>query len=187
MTGLAIAVFALGACGASDRQTPTLELPLVAPDGAQGIVADFIEVCSVAMSDQQGAIALLSERDYVVPDASDLVQMAAMGGHMSEDADGNTIQIIPIDFPHVNGVTCNVYGIPLEEMPDVSAVERIAGLQGTMSAMGFGEDRSKLGRFSGIGPDGYPIAVQVMTSDDSFFNLSMTTTRPVDPADTTQE
>ena len=61
----------LAACSASDRQTPTLELPLVAPDGAKGIVADFIEVCSVAMNDRQGAISLLSERNYVVPDAAD--------------------------------------------------------------------------------------------------------------------
>ena len=62
--GAALAALALTACGASDRQSPSLDLPLSAPNGASGMVADFIEVCSLSMIDRAAAITALSERGW---------------------------------------------------------------------------------------------------------------------------
>ena len=177
----------LAACGSSDRQTPSLDLPLSAPAGTATIVADFIEVCSLSLVDQAAAIAALNERGWQAPSADNMLQMAAFGGYASERENGEQMQISSIDFPHVEGVTCQLTSTFVDETPDVSPVARIPGLIGDFKTYGDGSDTGRIGRFSGIGPDGRPVILQTLSTGDIFFNLSMTTTRPVKPSESNQE
>lgn len=181
------AALALTACGSSDRQTPTLDLPLTAPTGADQILTDFIEVCSLSMIDQPAAIRALSQRGWQAPSAGDIQQMAAFGGYASEFENGEQLQIFPIDFPHVEGKTCLISSTNFEAAPDFAPLTRISGLLGEITAYGDGSETGRMGRFSGIGPDGYPLTIQVLNNDDLFFNLSMTVTRPVKPSKSNQE
>ncbi len=185
--GAALTGLALTACGSSDRQTPTLDLPLTAPDGTDGVLADFIDICSLSLVDQPAAIEQLSEREWSVPGGSSMEQVAAFGGHFSENAEGYTIQFVPVDYPHLKGTNCFVVGMPEGELPDLSPLQDIDGLQGTLQSSGFGGDDNQLGRFSGIAPSGYPVTIQAIKTNNRFINLIMTTTRPVKPTDTTQE
>jgi len=181
------AALALAACGSSDRQTPSLDLPLTAPTGADQILTDFIEVCSLSMVDQPGAIGALNERGWQAPSAGDLQQMAAFGGYASEFENGEQLQIFPIEFPHVEGKTCLVSSTYFESVPDFSPLTRIPGLLGDITSYGDDGDSGQIGRFSGIGPDGYPLTIQVLNNDDLFYNLSMTVTRPAKPSKSNQE
>lgn len=186
--GAVSAALMLAACGSPDRQSPSLDLPLTAPSGASGIVADFIEVCSLSMIDQPAAIRALSERGWQAPSPENMQQMAALGGGFaSEGENGEQMQIFSIDYPHVEGVSCQLTSTFVEATPDFSPVAQIPGLLGDFTTYGDGREQGQLGRFSGIGPDGRPVILQVLSTGDIFFNLSMTTTRPVTPSDPNQE
>jgi hypothetical protein len=185
--GAVSAALVLSACGSSDRQTPSLDLPFTAPAGASKVLTDFIEVCSLSMIDRSAAISALDARGWQAPSAGDIQQMAAFGGYASESENGEQLQIISIDFPHVDGVTCLISSTYLDETPDFSPVGEIPGMLGEITSYGDGSDEGQLGRFSGIGPDGYPLTIQVLSNNDLFYNLSMTTTRPVKPSDSNQE
>ncbi len=185
--GAVSAALMLAACGSPDRQTPSLDLPLTAPASASGIVADFIEVCSLSMIDQPAAIAALSERGWQPPGADSMQQIAAFGGFASEGENGEQMQIFSIDYPHVEGVSCQLTSTFIETIPDFSPMADIPGLIGGFKTYGEGLEQGQLGQFSGIGPNGYPVTVQVLSTGDIFFNLFMTTTRPVKPSDPNQE
>ena len=185
--GAAFAALALTACGSSDRQSPSLDLPLSAPQGVSGVMADFIEVCSLSMTDRTAAISALSERGWQAPSSGDVQQMAAFGGYMSESETGEQLQIYTVDFPHVEGVSCQLTSTYFEEMPNFSALAEIPGLLGDFKSFSNSGDESQLGRFSGIAPNGYPLTVQLITNSDFFYTLIMTTTRPVRPSESNQE
>jgi len=180
----------LSACsGAGDRQSPTLELPFVAPEGAPTIVTDFIDVCSLSMSDQPAAIKLLSDRGWSSADLDSMAEVAAFGGYMAENEAGQTLQIIPVDFPHLQGRTCMLVGLAEidEALPDFSSLDQIDGLMGGLQSAGLPNRRGSVGRYSGIAPSGHPITIQVITNDDTFFNANITLMRPVRPTATNSE
>ncbi|MEO1189890.1 MAG: hypothetical protein AAFW60_12545, partial [Pseudomonadota bacterium] len=130
----------LTACGSSDRQTPTLDLPLSAPEGTSGVVADFIEICSLAMIDRTAAMTAISGRDaWTAPRGSDLDEAAAFGGFVSEGENGESFQIFQLEFPHVEGVSCQIVGSLPAEDPDVSVITEIPGLQGEVRTVGTGD------------------------------------------------
>lgn len=183
LASAAAAALMLTACGSSDRQTPTLDLPLEAPAGASNVVADFVELCSLVMIDQSAAITAISQRDrWKAPSGSILDEAVAFGGFVSEGENGESFQIFSLDFPHVEGVSCQIVGSLPDQHPDLSALADLPGMLGAYQTVGTGDDVSQIGRFSGIGPDGYPVTLQVVSNPNLFFTLAMTSTRPVKPS-----
>ena len=113
--------------------------------------------------------------------------MAAFGGYMSESETGEQLQIYTVEFPHVEGVSCQLTSTSVDQQPDFSSLANIPGMLGEFTSYGDGIDESQLGRFSGIAPDGYPLTIQLISNADFFFTLIMTTTRPVRPSESNQE
>ena len=184
--GAAIAALAVSACGASDRQAPTIDLPLTAPEGTNRIVKDFLEICSLSVNDIDTAIEAL-DRSFWLVDQSANQTVEMMGGHQSESIRSASFQIIPIDFPHADGVTCQVLNPDAETMPDFAELSNLEGFQGAIEEFGIGPSASRIGRFSAIAPDGYPVTVQLFVRGERFYNLSMTTMRPRQPSESNQE
>ena len=161
---IAFVVLTLAACGAAGdvgKQAPTLELPLTAPENTPQLVADFIEICSVAMDDPVKGAAALGRREGWSTDGAQGAGMALAGLSMAEHDDtGVQIQIVPSDFPHLETVNCQLNAFPRDGVLDEVDLSPevfgdIEGFIGDVRTLPMPEGgRMMAARYSGVAANG---------------------------------
>ncbi|MEQ9317091.1 MAG: hypothetical protein RLN72_14650 [Henriciella sp.] len=177
------AVFTLSACGGSSGLTPTLgaSAPEVEQDGS--LVNEFIAICGDIVINGTAPASAIEGFDWERPVATDMEQMAAMGGYAADKSDGAAnLQVIPLDFPHLKGINCMVSALdPMTvDMAALDPLETLDGFLGEVEWVGSGSDRTELGRFSAIAEDGAVVTINVIRFEDGrFMTLSMTRSKPV--------
>ena len=193
-TGLHVSKLAVGACAlalgacAPGAAKPTTDLPIAAPEGASELVIEFIEICSAALSDSAGIGGLLAERGWqAMPGPDDYDALAGVLG-AEHAALGVSLQVIPLDYPHVKGTGCSIHGYQSDNLSltSLSGLDQVPGFLGGFKSFGSDSEATHLGRWSAIAPDGEPITITAMLMPDTeFLNLSMNHARRVQPdADT---
>lgn len=186
LTLASAAAFALSACGGSPGPAPTLgaSAPEVEQDGS--LVAEFIAICGDIVIDSAAPASAVQAFEWERPVATDMEQMAAMGGYAAEKPDGAvTLQVIPLDFPHLQGMSCTISALdPMTvDAAALDPLETLEGFLGGVEWVGSGTDRTELGRFSAVAEDGAVVTINVMRFEDGrFMTLSMTRSKPVAPS-----
>lgn len=159
---LALTLAACGGAADTGRQAPTLELPLTAPEGAPPLIADFIEICSIAMEDPvKGAAALGRREGWRGEERARSAGMALAGMAMAEHGDtGVQIRIIAHEFPHLKSVTCRIDAFPRSGGFDAADLSpgTLADIDGFTSDVRtlptpYGESM-KAARYSGVAQNG---------------------------------
>ena len=167
----------LAACGGNEAR---VALPLTAPDGVHRLVKDFIEICSRALSDQDGAEKLAVERGWGA--AGDLALMKTTGVAAFEDPqDGSLLQITSLNYPHQEGTACLL--VAREMSPDDLAPARIGEIKGILGDYSVIRAPDEVGRglWSFIGPGGNVVSINVTASGNRFTQMNMYTSRRVTP------
>ncbi|MGB3625915.1 MAG: hypothetical protein WA989_08800 [Henriciella sp.] len=181
------ALLALGACGGAESGLdPTLgeSLPEVEQDGS--MVKEFIAICGDIVIDEMAPASALEGFDWEQPVGATMAQMAAIGGFAAEKSEAAlSLQVMPVDFPHLQGVNCTISTMdPMTvDMASLDPFESLEGFDGGVRMVGAGRDRTELGRYSGVARDGAVVTINAMRFEDGrFMTLSMSKSKPVDPA-----
>jgi hypothetical protein len=173
--GIVAAVLLVSCSGAE----PRLSLPLEAPDGADPLVRDFIEICSLAMAKGLGAAGEASKRGWALLPGS--VELAAGGAVvMEKQADRSHIQINEIVYPHQHTRICMVMRID-DGLPDPSVVGKVAGLQGDFDTDTVAGGTASRGLWSFVGPDGNVVTLNTMATPQHLLQMQMATSKRLTP------
>ncbi|WP_084399486.1 hypothetical protein [Henriciella aquimarina] len=181
----AIMLAGLPACGAkAGGLEPTISGEVTAPDGAGSVLTEFVKVCAPVVVDDAQPGEVLAANGWEMPSTSEVENMARAGTMAAEKADlFLSAQVTPIDFPHLQGVTCMVNVLDKATVSDVD----LSGLEGVNGFIGdtesYGDAGPELGRWSGVAADGQVITIYAMkVSDGRYLTLSMNKSKPVQPA-----
>ena len=176
--GGAIAALLLASCGGAGEAR--LSLPLKAPDGADPLVADFVEICSDAIGRGLGAAGEASKRGWTAgPDA---VLMAAQGMATFEKDDNRTqLQIYEINYPHLHVRTCMAMRFDGDISADASIIGKVEGLKGSFQTIGPPGEGGSRGLWSFIGPDGNVVTANVTVVPHRLLQMQMATSKRVAP------
>jgi len=195
-----IAALTLAACGGAGdgARKPTVELPLVAPEGANPIIADFIEICSASLYDgEQFLNALQSKPDWKPKPMDDMspaeMAIAAELDSRSAERDGSQdilrLDNIEVSFPHLEGRFCaliafDAMGIDGVDANDLTVLGEIPGFLGSHRTLNAYGETAFIGRWSAIGPDGHPITLRAdMRPPGDYVSATLATSRPSNPSD----
>lgn len=176
--GIASFLLVLSACGGSDG--PRLSLPLTAPENANPLIRDFIDICSQAIDDPVSAAALAKVRGWTFDGA-----MGGVSAFTNPELDG-VLQIMEFDYPHVETRNCmvNISGdIPADL--EVERIGDIAGVQGELLSLpaptSASDEATESGRWSFISEADQVVTITTTQIQDRFIILNMSTARRVTP------
>lgn len=178
--GGVVAVLMLAACNAGSGD-PGLALPLTAPEGADPIVKDFIEVCSLALKEGTDAGGEAMKRGW----APEVDQMAlALSGTAilrKDTPDGMlNLQIYDINFPHLHSRSCMVMRLNGAAKIDTSAIAKIPGVRGDrMTAPAGVASTGARGLWSFI--SGGEVVTLTTIETDNYVQFTMGTSRRLTP------
>lgn len=182
-----ISAFAVAACseaGGVDKTQVTL--PLEAPAGAHNLVKDFVEICSLHLSNTQGAKSLAASRGWTsnTVGAEEMVMTNLTGISMLESADtGAMLQFLPAVYPHLEAQTCMILWPRIEASGDeikLEVIHEIDGLEGGYTPLPGGAN-SGLGRWSFVADNGQTVTIQAMRTDPNFLQMTMNTHKHINP------
>ncbi|GGB72548.1 hypothetical protein [Henriciella pelagia] len=183
---LAAGALLLAACDDEADLTPTLEAGATDIEQDGSLVSEFVSLCGDIVINGAAPASAAGKFDWDKPVTSDMAQMAAMGGYAADKPEGSvTLQVVPLDFPHLQGITCTVSALdPMTvDTSPLDPLKAIDGFSGEVKWIGSSGDRTELGRFSGVASDGAVVTIHAMRFEDGrYMTLSMSKSRPVDPA-----
>lgn len=185
----AVLLTACGNAGGNGKLTPTLDGAILAPDGAAPVLTDFVNVCSALVLDGKEPASVFPVLGWEIPDEASTAEMAAFGGVMADkDQAGQmplSLQLIPMGFPHLEGATCTVSAFGGSDLGSVNIadLDGIEGMAGKVDTFEEDGESVGLGRWSGVAKDGAVVMIYAMkTNRGEFLNLSLTKSKPVEPA-----
>jgi hypothetical protein len=176
----AILALGLAGCGAAE---PRIALPLVAAEGADPLVKDFIEICSQAIVDRAAASAAAGQRGWkleLVPAALDGIE----GMHFTrsdERVGEQQLQLFAFDYPHMHNEACNVFwgGRSTADSVDLGSISKVAGVEGKFWSVD--QERGGRGLWSFVGPSGDPVTINVLSIPNGPVQMTMTKLRRTSP------
>lgn len=152
---LALAIAAPAAAQPAEPEPMSVALPLEAPAEAHPMVADFVAICSRALTDLGSGVREGTARGYA--DTTGAGWLAAgLAGFAVLAKDGAYLTVRRVAFPHVVSVSCEF--LIVDAIPDGFDAElfgAIPGVEGGIVA--FGSER--LGRWSLLDSDGEIVVV----------------------------
>ncbi|MAN74253.1 MAG: hypothetical protein CME85_10890 [Henriciella sp.] len=185
----AVLLAACESAGGDGKLTPTLEGGISAPEGASPVLVDFVNVCSSLVLEARDPGVVFTALGWEIPDGTSPEEMAAFGGAVAEKemtADMPLmLQLMPMDFPHVDGMTCSVTGYGANDIArvDIAGLDGIEGMMGKVDTYEKDGDSVGLGRWSGVTQDGSVVTIYAMRANrGEVLNLSLNKTKPVEPA-----
>jgi hypothetical protein len=171
---LLVAGLALTACSGEPRTS----LPLAAPEGADPLVKEFVEICSRAMTEGTDARKEAVTRGWAeMPDAD---QMLEHGMIVLEHGNGDRqLQIVETPYPHMRVRYCMVLQLYRDEPIDVSPIGKIAGLSGKIMEIPSPDGRASRGIWSFVGPEGDVVTVNTTYTPPRIVQLNMSTAKRI--------
>lgn len=149
--GRAAAVLGLVLAAASPAAADGVKLPLTPPQGASETIADYIAICSTALTNVPAAGQLALERGWKASedDGSGLEAgaMAAAGMFSGRRDDGSFLNINRVQYPHVIATNCQIV---LSGKPDdlgASVLSKIDGVVGGGGIIGMAQPGAGLWSF----------------------------------------
>ncbi len=195
MLAASLLALSLAACGSSGdgARKPTVEMPLAAPEGAKPIIADFVEICSASLYDREQFLkAVQSKPDWKLQGMDELspaeiAMMSEVEFYAAEREDQRAaLRVEAISFPHLEGAFCslNIFDDPDLKAADLSLLGEIPGFIGDQKTFSARGETLFTGRWSAIGPNGFPVTLQAqIVPPNNFAFATMATSRPSTPSD----
>ena len=176
---------ALAACGGSDKAVESgVELPLNAPEAAHILVVDFVEVCSLFMSDRKAAVDMARGRgwsdQYSGTDVAAKFTGISIFEHKHSDAE---MHFMPAVYPHLDTRTCMIIHMraDVEKTPlELDKIHNVEGLEGGFAAIP-GGDELGIGRWSFVADNGQTVLINATHTIPRFLQLNMSTHRHLKP------
>jgi hypothetical protein len=176
------AILAVGLAGCNAAE-PRVALPLTAPESADPLVKEFVEICSQALVDRAAASAVAGQRGWKI-ELTPAALVGLEGMHFSRldtQIGEQQLQFFTFDYPHMRNEACNVFWgsrSPTDSI-DLASISEIAGVEGRFWSVN--QERGGRGLWSFIGPNGDPVTINASIIPNGPVQMTMTVMHRVSP------